>query len=99
MFLSSIKTRKYGSIKKVYDLTELFFIIYVILTTPEQEMLASNFHGKDGLGDVFTEDPKDTSPLQTEHAVSAINRLAKEHKNELTVIATGPLTNLALALR
>ena len=62
-------------------------------------MIASCFHGEDGLGDVLKEDPKDTSPLQAEHAVSAINRLAKEHKDELTVIATGPLTNLALALR
>lgn len=56
------------------------------------------FHGLDGLGFVHHDEPN-KQPLQEEHAVSAINRLAKEHPQEITLIALGPLTNLALAVR
>eukprot|EP00111_Clytia_hemisphaerica_P017360 TCONS_00051374-protein len=59
---------------------------------------AGHFHGKDGLGDVLKHGP-DENVIQKEHGVSAINRLAQEHQGELTLIAIGPLTNLALALR
>ncbi|XP_002166145.2 uncharacterized protein LOC100197535 [Hydra vulgaris] len=59
---------------------------------------ATHFHGDDGLGDYLNYEP-DCTPLKTEHAVDAINRLANLYKNELVLIALGPLTNIALAYR
>ena len=70
------------------------FYIHIV----ENDIDAKSVHGDDGLGDIFTHEP-DMTPLQTEHAVTAINRLVMEHAGELTIIAIGPLTNLALALR
>ena len=83
---------------QISTLFQIQFPTYFLLFA-EQEMFAANFHGEDGLGDILKDDPKDMSPLQEEHAVSAINRLANLHKKELTIIAIGPLTNLALAIR
>lgn len=69
------------------------------------------FHGRDGLGDttergVTQEQHPDVPRIQTgvelqqpEHAANAIVRLARTHPGELTLIALGPLTNIALALR
>ncbi|OCT76354.1 hypothetical protein XELAEV_18031554mg [Xenopus laevis] len=60
---------------------------------------ASDFHGTDGLGDV----PDPTAPglelIQKEHAVSALNRIVSKHPEQISLVATGPLTNLALAVR
>ena len=71
--------------------------MYSSLNT-EHDKDADEYHGKDGLGDVLKHGP-DENLIQKEHAVFAINRLAQEHQGELTLIAIGPLTNLALALR
>jgi len=62
------------------------------------EHTGAYWHGVDGMADVYQDTP-DQTPLQKEHAVSAINRLVSENKGEVTVVALGPLTNLALALR
>ncbi|XP_075446657.1 inosine-uridine preferring nucleoside hydrolase-like [Ascaphus truei] len=55
--------------------------------------------GGDGLGDV--EDP--TSPglehLQEEDAVHALIRIINHHQGQISLLATGPLTNLALAVK
>ncbi|XP_068121055.1 uncharacterized protein, partial [Hyperolius riggenbachi] len=63
-----------------------------------QNMHASNYHGVDGLGDV----PDPTCPgldsLKKEHAVLAMLRIVGEYPGQVTLVATGPLTNLALAL-
>jgi purine nucleosidase len=53
-------------------------------------------HGTDGLGDCGV--PASGKKPQSEHAVHALVRLAKEHPGELTLVAIGPLTNLAVAL-
>lgn len=58
---------------------------------------ASFFHGMDGLGDCGI--PVSTCKAENEHAVNALIRLANENPFELELIAIGPLTNLALALR
>lgn len=53
-------------------------------------------HGADGLGNTNFGPPAGT--LSDEHAAVQLVRLARENPGELTVLATGPLTNLALAL-
>lgn len=58
---------------------------------------AAHVHGADGFGDVGFE-PAATQ-AQAEHAVSAILRLSHEHADELLLVALGPLTNIALALK
>jgi purine nucleosidase len=58
---------------------------------------ASYFHGADGLGDSGY--PPSSRPVADEHAVNALVRLANESPGELTLVAIGPLTNVALATR
>ncbi|GMT12963.1 hypothetical protein PFISCL1PPCAC_4260, partial [Pristionchus fissidentatus] len=62
----------------------------------------SFFFGKDGLGDQPNAFPEvlesDFSCWESEHAAQALIRLTKEHK-DVTLVAIGPLTNLALALK
>lgn len=59
---------------------------------------AAEFHGGDGLGD-FRDRPTLTRSIDDEHAVLALLRLSREYAGELTLIALGPLTNLAAAIR
>lgn len=58
---------------------------------------AAFVHGADGFGDTGFDAP--LRHASEEHAALAILRLSHEHAGELTLIALGPLTNLALALR
>jgi len=58
---------------------------------------ADYVHGFDGLGDSGY--PASPRKVETEHASSALVRLANENPGELTLVAIGPLTNLAVALR
>jgi purine nucleosidase len=58
---------------------------------------ASYVHGQDGLGDSGY--PPSSRAIASEHAVHALIRLASESPGELTLVAIGPLTNLALATR
>jgi purine nucleosidase len=57
---------------------------------------AAHVHGEDGLGDCDL--PASKKQVQSEHAVHALIRLANENPGELTLVAIGPLTNLAVAL-
>ncbi|KRE31328.1 nucleoside hydrolase [Agromyces sp. Soil535] len=57
---------------------------------------ASEVHG-DGVGGLRR--PSDEHEPSAEHAVDALIRLAEEQAGELTIVAIGPLTNLALAVR
>lgn len=57
---------------------------------------SGDFHGATGLGDELL--PDSTAPHQTETGPAALVRLSKEYEGELTVVATGPLTNVATAL-
>lgn len=57
---------------------------------------AAYVHGEDGLGDCGF--PPSARALESEHAASAIVRMANESPGELTLVAIGPLTNLAVAL-
>ena len=53
-------------------------------------------HGADGLGDSHF--PPSKRPIAREHASLALVRFANESPAELTLVALGPLTNLAVAL-
>lgn len=57
---------------------------------------AKYVHGSDGMSDSFFPDP--LQKPEKEHAVDAIIRLVSQYPNELTIVAIGPLTNVALAL-
>ncbi len=57
---------------------------------------AAHVHGEDGLGDCNI--PASKRSVQSEHAVHALIRLANENPGEFTLVAIGPLTNLAVAL-
>ncbi|MEZ0472254.1 nucleoside hydrolase [Luteimonas salinilitoris] len=58
---------------------------------------AAYVHGRDGFGDI------DYAPAgrqaESEHAALAILRLSQVHAGRLLLVALGPLTNLALALK
>ena len=56
------------------------------------------FHGRDGMGD-WPERPPSSRQLATGHAVEAMVRLVNESPGDMTIVALGPLTNLALATR
>ena len=58
---------------------------------------AAYVHGRDGFGD--TGYTPSTRSAEAEHAALAILRLSHEHAGKLLLVALGPLTNLALALR
>ncbi|XP_054876213.1 inosine-uridine preferring nucleoside hydrolase isoform X2 [Poeciliopsis prolifica] len=60
----------------------------------------SDHFGGDGLGDVIEDkDPQWKEKIQQEHAVDAMIRLASKYENQVSLVALGPLTNLALAVR
>jgi purine nucleosidase len=58
---------------------------------------AGYVHGRDGFGDVGFTPPR--RQAEVEHAALAILRLSRERAGRLLLVALGPLTNLALALK
>ncbi len=62
-----------------------------------QEPKADNSHGFSGLDGTNLPAPK--MPLQEEHAVTFIVKAIKNHPTKVTLCPTGPLTNIAMALR
>lgn len=59
------------------------------------------FHGQDGLGGASEKLPMPTDDLEPpkEHASVAMVELVQKHPGALTLVALGPLTNVALAQR
>lgn len=58
---------------------------------------AAYVHGRDGFGDIGY--PPATRVAESEHAALAILRLSHEHAGKLLLVALGPLSNIALALK
>jgi purine nucleosidase len=58
--------------------------------------VATFIHGKFGLGGIET--PQVRQTVDSEHAVDAILRIAKESPGEITILALGGLSNIAVAL-
>jgi len=56
-----------------------------------------HIHGRDGLGDVHPQPPHDRLPEPLDAARFIVD-MARRHAGELTLVAVGPLTNLAQAL-
>lgn len=65
------------------------------LVVPSRD--AAYVHGTDGLGDA--DFPESKRQAEKEHASVALVRMANESPGEITLVAIGPLTNLAVALR
>lgn len=63
------------------------------LERPYQD--ATDTHGRDGLGETFFPPPKETPA--DEHAVDFILRKVGEEPHQITLLALGPLTNIAKA--
>ncbi|XP_056157197.1 inosine-uridine preferring nucleoside hydrolase-like [Lampris incognitus] len=60
---------------------------------------AGDFHGKDGLGDAPDPDAPGLELMQKEGAVNALVRMINENPGEVNLVATAPLTNLAMAVK
>ncbi len=63
--------------------------------------MAAAVHGEDGLGDLGDDyyPGLDWDLLSDTHAVQALADMAAEKPGEVTIVATGPVTNVALAIR
>ena len=55
--------------------------------------------GEDGLGNASASLPAPARPPEQEHAAIALTRLVRQSPADTTLVALGPLTNIALALR
>lgn len=60
---------------------------------------AGQFHGEDGFGNAPDPNAPSLDLTQKEGAVSAMIRIINENPGEVCLVATAPLTNLALAVR
>jgi len=67
----------------------------LVIPYPHEE----HYHGLDGFNDVKFDTTPDVGRVSDEPAWEAISRLTKEHPNEITLVAIGPLTNVAIAMK
>jgi len=58
-----------------------------------------HYHGLDGFNDIKFDTTPDMKRINEEPAWQAISRLSKEYPNEITLVAIGPLTNVAIAMK
>jgi len=75
----------------VYGAKEALVIPY-----PHKE---EHYHGLDGFNDVKFDTSPDLGSIKKEPAWEVISRLTKEHPKEITLVAIGPLTNVAIAMK
>ena len=84
--------------KKILDVCDAQVPVYA---GSEQALVlkaktAAYVHGQDGLGDAGL--PDSSRPTEAEPAAVAMVRMADESPGEISLVAIGPLTNLAVAL-
>jgi purine nucleosidase len=91
--------RATANVCTILDVLERDVPVYAGCSRPlvTERLDASFAHGQDGLGDSGY--PPSGRKVAGEHAVHALIRLVNASPGELTLIALGPLTNLALATR
>lgn len=58
-----------------------------------------HYHGKDGFNDVSFDSSPDRARIHKELAWNVINSLTSQFPGEITLVAVGPLTNVALAMK
>lgn len=58
-----------------------------------------NYHGLDGFNDVQFNSEPDMSRVKDGYAWTVISDLSKQYPNQITLVAVGPLTNIALAMK
>lgn len=63
----------------------------------EKEAWSRHVHGEDGLGNTIKSNP--TSQAESQFAPEFMIEQVKNRPHEITIIAVGPLTNLALAIK
>ncbi|MBA2579103.1 MAG: nucleoside hydrolase [Euzebyaceae bacterium] len=82
---------------EVVGATDVLVAVGAAAPLLEERADAAWVHGSDGLGD--SGQPHPAGKLSEESAVEQLLRLSHEHAGELVVVAVGPLTNIAMALR
>ncbi len=87
------------NVPRVLDVCQADVPYYVGADTPlvAPYVDAAHVHGDDGLGGADI--PLSTRQPEPEHAVNALIRMINEKPNTYEILALGPLTNLALAVR
>jgi len=88
-----------ANVLKVLDVVRQDVPVYKGCTRPLVNPLhhAAYVHGEDGLGDCGI--PDSNRKAESKHAVQALIDLANENPGEISLIAIGPLTNLAVAVQ
>ncbi|XP_043548728.1 pyrimidine-specific ribonucleoside hydrolase RihA-like [Chiloscyllium plagiosum] len=63
------------------------------------QLNAHHYHGEDGLGNVPDSDAPGLEHVKAEYAANALIRITNEYAGQVSLVATGPMTNVALAFK